>query len=77
MNKQTQRKEKNTSVKLFTKQKCAMYTDVEVQLFLTSKSQISLEKNIQIFTFDLLQNKTTTFYLLDANTFSYECSQVE
>jgi hypothetical protein len=27
--------------------------------------------------FDLLQNKTTTFYLLDANTFSYECSQVE
>jgi hypothetical protein len=43
----------------------------------TRKSQISLKKNIQIFTFDLLQNKTTTFYRLDANTLSYECSQVE
>jgi hypothetical protein len=44
---------------------------------ITCKSQISLKKNIQIFTFDLLQNKTTTFYLLDANTFSYECTKVE
>ncbi|CAB9538848.1 hypothetical protein BROOK1789C_556 [Bathymodiolus brooksi thiotrophic gill symbiont] len=43
-----------------------------MQLFLTCKNQISLKKNIQIFTFDLLQNKTTTFYFLDANTFSYE-----
>jgi hypothetical protein len=66
MNKQTHKK--NTSVKLFTKQKCAMYTDVTL---------ISLKKNIQIFTFDLLQNKTPTFYLLDANSFSYECLQVE
>jgi hypothetical protein len=44
----------------------------KIQVFLTCKNQISLKKNIQIFTFDLLQNKTTTFYFLDANTFSYE-----
>jgi hypothetical protein len=55
-----------------------MYTDVKpFEHVAYNIVYLGLKKNIQIFTFDLLQNKTTTFYLLDANTFSYECTKVE